>query len=198
MTNFIQNISQSIRRKLGYPEVTILVMGDDIPATRNRVLLLRSYTSLREYIIDSCLIELPYTEKFKFKPKQFLPFEGLLYLIDSTKEEMIKHERNYFWEKIVWAEETKNLPIAVCAYNSELQGALSRGELIENLSLIRLTDRLWNLFEISNEESMLAVLKWLKQIIHMGYVKSWPEKERLIEKIKPIKIQLPSEEENDK
>ena len=198
MTNFIQNISQSIRRKLGYPEVSILVMGDDIPATRNRVLLLRSYTSLREFIIDSCLTELPYTEKFMFKPKQFLPFEGLLYLIDATKEEMIKHERNYFWEKVVWAEETKNLPIAVCAYNSELQGALSRGELIENLSLIRLTDRLWNLFEISNEESMLAVLKWLKQIIHMGYVKTWSEKEKLLEKIKPIKIQIPSEEENDK
>ncbi|MFW9851318.1 MAG: ADP-ribosylation factor-like protein [Candidatus Thorarchaeota archaeon] len=198
MTNFIQNISQSIRRRLGYPEVTILVMGDDIPATRNRVLLLRSYTSLREFIIDSYLTELPYTEKFKFKPKQFLPFEGLLYLIDATKEEMIKHERNYFWEKIIWAEETKNLPIAVCAYNSELQGALSRGELIENLSLIRLTDRLWNLFEISNEESMLEVLKWMKQIIHMGYVKSWSEKEKLLEKIKPIKIQIPSEEENDK
>ncbi len=198
MTNFIQNISQSIRRKLGYPEVTILVMGNDIPTTRNRVLLLRSYTSLREYIIDSCLTELPYTEKFKFKPKQFLPFEALLYLIDATKEEMIKHERNYFWEKVVWAEETKNLPIAVCAYNSELQGALSRGELIENLSLIRLTDRLWNLFEISNEESMHDVLKWLKQIIHMGYVKPWSEKEKLLEKIKPIKIQIPSEEENDK
>jgi hypothetical protein len=198
MTNFIQNISQSIRRKLGYPEVTILVMGDDVPATRNRVLLLRSYTSLREFIIDSNLTELPYTEKFRFKPKQFLPFEGLLYLIDATKEEMIKHERNYFWEKIVWAEETKNLPIAVCAYNSELQGALSRGELIENMSLIRLTDRIWNLFEISNEESMLEVLKWLQQIIHMGYVKSWLEKEKLLEKIKPIKIQIPSEEENEK
>ena len=198
MTNFIQNISQSIRRKLGYPEVTVLVMGDDIPATRNRVLLLRSNTSLREYIIDSCLTELPYSEKFRFKPKQFLPFEGLLYLIDATKEEMIKHERNYFWEKIVWAEETKNLPIAICAYNSELQGALSRGELIENLSLIRLTDRLWNLFEISDENTMNEVLKWMKQLIHMGYVKSWADKEKLLEKIKPIKIQIPSEEENDK
>ena len=198
MTNFIQNISQKIRRKLGYPEITILVMGNDIPATRNRVLLFRSNTSLLEYIIDSCLTELPYSEKFRFKPKQFLPFEGILYLIDATKEEMIKHERNYFWEKIIWAEETKNLPIAICAYNSELQGALSRGELIENLSLIRLSDRLWNLFEIPNEQSMLEVLKWMKQIIHMGYVKSWTEKEKLLEKIKPIKIQIPSEEENDK
>jgi len=197
MTNFIQNISQSIRRKLVYPEVTILVTGNDIPATRNRVLLLRANTSLREYIIDSCLTDLPYSEKFHFKPKQFLPFEGILYLIDATKEEMIKHERNYFWEKIIWAEETKNLPIAICAYNSELQGALSRGELIENLSLIRLSDRLWNLFEIPNEQSMLEVLNWMKQIIHMGYIKSWNEKEKLLEKIKPIKIQIPSEEEEN-
>jgi len=195
MTNFIQNIAQSMRRKLGSPEVSILVMGDNIPATRNRVLLIRSNTKLTEFIVDSVLTELPCAENFKFKPKQFVPFEGLLYLIDATKEEMIKYERNYFWEKIIWDEALQELPVAVCAYNSDLQGALTRGELIENMSLIRLTDRLWNLFETPDIDSLIEALKWLKKVIHMGYIKPWAKKEELLEKIKPIEIQIPSEEE---
>ncbi|MHA2357184.1 MAG: ADP-ribosylation factor-like protein [Candidatus Heimdallarchaeaceae archaeon] len=195
MTNFIQNIAQSMRRKLGSPEVSILVMGDNIPATRNRVLLIRANTKLTEYIVDSVLTELPCDENFKFRLKQFVPFEGLLYLIDATKEEMIKYERNYFWEKIIWDETIQDLPIAVCAYNSDLQGALTRGELIENLSLIRLTDRLWNLFETPDTDSLINALEWLKKVIHMGYIKPWATKEELLEKIKPIEIQLSSEEE---
>ena len=197
MTNFIQQTFQTIRRKLGYPETSVLVMGNSLPATRNRVLLMRSNTSLNEFIIDSCLNELPYTEKLKFTPKQFIPFECILYLIDATKEEMIKHERNYFWEKIIWDEEVENLPIAVCAYNTDLQGALTRGELIENMSLIRLTDRIWNLFEVPDVDSLIESLKWMKKVIHMGYIKPWEEKEKLLEKILPIKIQFPSEEENN-
>jgi hypothetical protein len=197
MTSFVQNMKKSLRRRLGYPEVSILVLGDNTPATRNRVLLMRSNTSLSEFILDSSLTELPYSLGFKFKHKQFVPFEGLIYLIDATKEEMIKHERNYFWEKVIWNSETKNLPIAICAYNSNLQGALSRGELIENLSLIRLTDRLWNLFEAPEIPNLLEALKWLKRVIHIGHVKSWEEKEKLLEKIKPVQIQIATEEEND-
>lgn len=197
MTNFIQRTFQTIRRKLGYPETSILVMGNNLPATRNRVLLMRSNTSLNEFIIDSCLNELPYTEKLRFKPKQFDPFEGIIYLIDATKEEMIKHERNYFWEKIIWDESVEDLPIAVCAYNTNLQGALTRGELIETMSLIRLTDRIWNLFEVPDVDSLVDSLQWMKKIIHMGYIKPWAEKEHLLEKIQPIQVQFPSEEENN-
>ncbi|MHA1707881.1 MAG: ADP-ribosylation factor-like protein [Candidatus Heimdallarchaeaceae archaeon] len=197
MTNFIQKILVSLRRKLGYPEVSILVMGNNLPATRNRVRLLRVHTSLSEYILDSYLTELPYSDKFKFKQKQFTAFEGILYLIDATKEEMIKHERNFFWEKIIWDERTKNLPVVVCAYNSNLQGALTRGELIENLSLIRLTDRLWELFETPDVPSLLTAIQWMKRVIHMGYVKPWEEKEKLLEKIKPIQVQLDTEKEEN-
>ena len=193
MTNFIQNFIHSIRRKLGYPEVSILIMGNNNPATRNRVLLLRSNTSLNEFIIDDLLIELPYSTKFKFKQKQFVPFEGILYLIDATEEDMIKHERNYFWEKIIWDKETANLPIAVCAYNSNLQGALTRGEMIENLSLIRLTDRLWSLFETPEVDDLVDAMKWIKRIVHMGYVKSWEEKEKLLEKVRKKQVQIVSE-----
>ncbi|MCG3215392.1 MAG: hypothetical protein KAS63_01670 [Candidatus Heimdallarchaeota archaeon] len=193
MTNFIQNSIRSIRRKLGYPEVSILIMGNNNPATRNRVLLLRSNTSLQEFIMDDLLIDLPFSAKFKFKPKQFVPFEGILYLIDATEEEMIKHERNYFWEKIVWDTETKNLPIAVCAYNSNLQGALTRGELIEYLSLIRLTDRLWKLFETPDVNNLIDAMRWIKRIVHMGYVKSWEEKEKLLEKVITKQVQIVSE-----
>lgn len=188
---------RNVRRKFGYPEVSILAIGDNNPATRNRVLLMKSNTTLSEFIIDSSLTELPYTPTFKFKHKQFVPFEGILYLIDATKEEMIKHERNFFWEKIIWDKQVQNLPIAICAYNSNLQGALSRGELIENLSLIRLTDRLWDLFETPDTPSLVESLKWLKRVIHMGYVKPWEEKEKLLEKIKPVQIQIATEEEND-
>jgi hypothetical protein len=31
----------------------------------------------------------------------------------------------------------------------------------------------------------------------MGYIKPWEEKEKLLEKIQPIKVQFPSEEENN-
>jgi hypothetical protein len=197
MTNFIQNLLHLLRRKLGYPEVSILVMGDDNPSTRNRVLLMKGNTSLSEFIIDSVLSKLPYPENLKFKQKQFLPFEGIVYLIDATRDEMIKYERNYLWEKIIWDSETQNLPIAICAYNSDLQGALTRGELIESLSLIRLTDRLWNLFETPDTPLLIDALNWMKKVIHIGYIKPWDEKEKLLERIKPVQIQVKMEEENN-
>ena len=44
---------------------------------------------------------------------------------------------------------------------------------------------------------MLEALKWLKRVIHIGHVKSWEEKEKLLSKIKPVEIQITTEEEND-
>lgn len=186
MTSYFKRLKLSIRRRLGYPEVSILVMGADNPATRNRIKLLRSNLSIYEYLLDNYFTTLPYSPRFRFPTNLFTPFEGILYLIDASKEENIKYERNYLWEKILWDSATSSIPIAICAYNSDLQGALARGELIESLSLIRITDRLWNIFETPTIQSMMNALQWLKQIIHMGYVKSWELKEKLIPKLQPL------------
>ncbi|MHA1686237.1 MAG: ADP-ribosylation factor-like protein [Candidatus Heimdallarchaeaceae archaeon] len=186
MTSYFKRLKLSIRRRLGYPEVSILVMGDDNPATRNRIKLLRANVSISEYLLDNYFTTLPYSSRFRFPSKLFEPFEGILYLIDASKEENIKNERNYLWEKILWDSATNSIPIAFCAYNSDLQGALARGELIEALSLIRITDRQWNIFETPTIQDMVNALQWLKQIVHMGYVKSWELKEKLIPKLQPL------------
>ncbi|MHA1400647.1 MAG: ADP-ribosylation factor-like protein [Candidatus Heimdallarchaeaceae archaeon] len=196
MSSKIQSIMQTLRRKLGKPEVSILIMGNNTPATRNRVKLLSTYASPKDYIIDDSLYELPVDERFKFKPNLFEPFEGILYLIDATQEDMIKHERVFFWEKLMWNEELKEKPVAICAFNSNLQGSLTRGELIESLSLIRVTDRNWQLFEVPNAEDLLEALNWLKSIIWMGWTIDWQVKEALQEKLAKKQVVILEEEEN--
>lgn len=200
MTNAVQSFIKTIKRKLGYPEVSILILGDDNSATRNRTLVLKAHADLDTYILDDSLVELPAPETFSFHSNHFLPFESMLYFIDATKEEMIKHERNFFWEQICWNETTKSLPIAICAYNSHIQGSLSRAELIENLSLIRLSDHLWELFETGETQDsngLLTALNWLKKVIRMGYLKSWEIKEELIESLGPRKVDLIIDDEDN-
>ena len=187
-----------MRRKLGYPEVSIIILGDSNAATRNRSLIFKANTSIDRFIVDDELVALPPSKRFKFKEKRFHAFEGIVYLIDATREELIKHERIFFWEKVAWDQNTHNLPIAFCVYNSNLQGALTKGEIIENLSLIRLTDRLWNVFETPETDDLLNALEWLRKVIHMGYIKSWEEKEKLIEKLGPREIEIISESDETK
>ena len=193
MTSYFSNLVLKIKRKFGYPEVAILVTGNNTPAARNRFRLILSNTKIRDFLVESAFVELPISDKFTFKPKQFDPFEGILYLIDATKEELIKYERNFLWEKLLWNEHANSLPIAFCAYNSDLQGALTRGELIENLSLIRITDRVWELFETPSVEQLVEALYWLRKVIHMGYVKPWEKKEGLLEKMTLREMQLEAE-----
>ncbi|MHA1866083.1 MAG: ADP-ribosylation factor-like protein [Candidatus Heimdallarchaeaceae archaeon] len=188
MSNKINQILLSIRRRLGKPEVSILIMGNDTPAARNRVKLLNAEISIDNFLLDDYLSKLPVEDKFKFKPKLFESFEGILYLIDATKEDMIKHERAFFWERIIWNEDLREKPIAICAYNSNLQGSLTSGELIENLSLVRLTDRVWKLFEVGDVNDLLSALNWLREAIWMGWTLDWERKESLKTKLSQKKI----------
>lgn len=192
MTN--SSLKQKLRRKLGKPEVSILIIGCSNPPTRNRVRLLNTHVPTSDFIIDDSLHKLPISERFKFKPNLFEPFEGIFYLIDASKEDMIKHERIFLWEKLFWSESTKNLPIAICSYNSNLQGALSRGELIENLSLIRLTDRNWQIFETPEVSELLEAMNWLKEVIRLGWKKDWMKKEELLEKLAKKRVEIVIEE----
>ncbi len=195
MSSRIKLLRQKIKRRLGKPEVSILIMGNNTPAVRNRVKLIQTYASHDQYIIDDFLCELPVNERFRFKPRLFEPFEGILYLIDATDEDMIKHERVFFWEKLMWNENVKGKPIAICAFNSNLQGALTRGDIIESLSLIRVTDRNWQLFDAPEIDSLLNALDWLKRIIWLGWTIDWSIKEELQEKLANKKIVVIQEAE---
>lgn len=188
MSSKIHQLVLKVRRRIGKPEVSILIMGNNTPAARNRVKLLNAEISLDDFLLDDYLCALPVEDKFRFKPNLFESFEGILYFIDATAEDMIKHERAFFWEKIVWNDEIKEKPIAICAYNSNLQGSLTVGELIENLSLVRLTDRVWKLFPVGKTEDFIDALHWLKEAIWMGWTLEWEKKESLKTKLSQKKI----------
>jgi len=93
----------------------------------------------------------------------FKKTDGTLFLVNAAKMEELSKAKEYLWEMFVWNEETANIPILLASYNAEKAIALTKSEIIEAFSLIRLTDRLWNVMEIceNKKEDILACLEWL-------------------------------------
>ncbi|MCG3217521.1 MAG: hypothetical protein KAR35_00860 [Candidatus Heimdallarchaeota archaeon] len=101
-------------------------------------------------------------------------FDAFVYLIDAKDLDEIKHHRQKLWEKIIWNPSTSGRPIVLFLANFST-GLLTKEELIESLSLIRVTDRLWDVIEGSSEddnsqgiESVIDQLKSYVEIVGLS------------------------------
>ncbi|MEA2071687.1 MAG: ADP-ribosylation factor-like protein [Asgard group archaeon] len=99
--------------------------------------------------------------------------DGAIFLINSTKMDNLSIMKEYLWEHFVWNENARDIPVLIASYHAEKAIALTTSEIIEAFSLIRLTDRLWNVMEIreNKEEDILACFKWLDSYIDVLGVK---------------------------
>lgn len=99
--------------------------------------------------------------------------DGCVFLINSAKTSELSKLKEYLWEMFVWNPETANIPVVIGSYNAEKAIALTSSEIIEAFSLIRLTDRLWNVMEIkeNKQEDILACFNWLDEYIEVLGIK---------------------------
>ncbi|MFW9922526.1 MAG: ADP-ribosylation factor-like protein [Candidatus Thorarchaeota archaeon] len=99
--------------------------------------------------------------------------DGAIFLIDAANMEDHSKLKEYLWEYFVWNIEAVNIPVLIMAFNAERALALTSAEIIEAYSLIRLTDRLWNVKEIyeNKSEDILACFSWLDDYIEVLGIK---------------------------
>ena len=99
--------------------------------------------------------------------------DGAMFLVNASDVEEHSRLKEYLWEYFVWNIESANIPIVVASYNAEKALALTTSEIIEAYSLIRLTDRLWNVMEINENktENIIACFTWLNDYIEILGVK---------------------------
>ncbi len=115
--------------------------------------------------------------------------DGTVFLINSTKTKELSRIKEYLWEYFVWNEATKNIPVLIASYNADKAIALTSSEIIEAYSLIRLTDRLWNVMEIheNKTEDILSCFNWLDDYIEVLGIKPKMLKKKESSKLKAKK-----------
>ncbi|MBN1329703.1 MAG: hypothetical protein JXA54_09545 [Candidatus Heimdallarchaeota archaeon] len=99
--------------------------------------------------------------------------DGAIFLVNSADTKDLSKIKEYLWEMFVWNEEARNIPVEILSYNAERDIALTTSEIIEAYSLIRLTDRLWNVIEIheNRKEDITTSFKWMDDYIEVLGVK---------------------------
>ncbi|NHJ85312.1 MAG: hypothetical protein FK734_07605 [Asgard group archaeon] len=99
--------------------------------------------------------------------------DGAIFLINATNTKELSNIKEYIWERFVWNLNTANIPVNIVAYNAEKDIALTAAEIIEAFSLIRLTDRLWNVMEIreNKTDDIFACFQWLDDYIEVIGIK---------------------------
>jgi len=164
------------------------------------VLFLGEKNETRDYIIDvikeSVIDPKEKVTKYTFsteepdfdtelRPALLKKTDGTIFLVNSADTKDLSKIKEYLWEMFVWNEDTRNIPIFILGYNAERDIALTNSEIIEAYSLIRLTDRLWNVMEVheNKKEDITACFKWLDDYIEVLGIKP-----------KILKKKTPSEE----
>ncbi len=102
------------------------------------------------------LIEVDSLEGFRF-PNKMPEIDGIALVLDINDENVSEMRRN-FWEYFVWQGIPK--PVALVIPDSSKLGSLSKSQVMEALSLQRVTDRPWELFEMG-ENVETQVFNWL-------------------------------------
>lgn len=94
----------------------------------------------------------------------------------GVNDENIAEIRRQFWEYFIWKTQDRPqlLAIVVPDYNSF--GSLSKGQLIEALSLVRLTDRPFKIFE-NKKETIPEIVEWLTSMASVVHRKHREETE---------------------
>ena len=109
----------------------------------------------------------------ELRSAQLKKTDGTIFLVNSSKMDELSKIKEYIWEMFVWNSESANIPALIASYNAEKAIALTSSEIIEAFSLIRLTDRLWNVMEIheNKKEDILACFNWLDEYIEVLGIK---------------------------
>jgi hypothetical protein len=166
------------------------------------ILFLGEKSEIRDYIIDvireSVREPKDKVPKYTFSTKEPIfdqklqaglleKTDGSIFIVNSAKNAELSTIKEYIWEMFVWDENTINIPVLVASYNAEKDIALTSSEIIEAFSLIRLTDRLWNVMEIheNKKEDILACFQWLDDYIEVLGIK--PKQLRKKEAVKAKK-----------
>ena len=99
--------------------------------------------------------------------------DGVIFIVNGLKTAELSRIKEFLWEYFVWNETSVKIPLVVACYNAEKALALTTSEIIEAFSLIRLTDRLWNVMDIkeNKKENILACFKWLDDYIEVLGIK---------------------------
>jgi hypothetical protein len=122
------------------------------------------------------------TEEINFDREMRKPLlnrtDGAIFFVDTAKTKQLSEIKEFLWEYFVWNQASTNIPVLIASYNAERALALTPSEIIEAFSLIRLTDRLWNVKEIKENkpEDILACFAWLNDYIDILGVKPKEEK----------------------
>jgi hypothetical protein len=152
------------------------------------ILFIGEKTETRDYIIDvikeSVRDPKDKTPKFTFTTKEpefeqdlrsnlLERTDGAIFIVNSAKTSDLSRIKEYLWEMFVWNEDSLNIPALVASFNAEKPIALTSSEIIEAFSLIRLTDRLWNVMEIheNKKDDILSCFKWLDDYIEVLGIK---------------------------
>ena len=113
--------------------------------------------------------------------------DGTIFLVDASKTSDLSTIKEYLWEMFVWNEQSINIPALIVSFNAEKAIALTSSEIIEAFSLIRLTDRLWNVIGIheNKKDDILSCFQWLDDYIEVLGIK--PKQLRKKESAQKIK-----------
>ena len=116
------------------------------------------------------------TENWQLPRKRLEMSDAIIFVVNGEGDSRIKKDRAIFWEKVIWDSITKEMPITSLIYNSESYGSLNEEEIIEYLSLVRLSDRFWSVFQLSLEkEKADEVVSWMERIVKLVGVKDKSE-----------------------
>ena len=83
--------------------------------------------------------------------------------------------RNDFWKNYIWKTKNFEQLVALVVPDESKIGSLTRSEIVESLSLSRLVDRTYEIFQNTNE-SIPLIKKWLTSMSSIVHRKSNNEK----------------------
>ncbi len=95
-------------------------------------------------------------------PSTYDEYNGAIINLYVNDDEISEIRRD-FWENFVWRTEDRPIPVAIIIPNTSKYGSLTTAEVTEALSLIRMTDRVYRIFEY-NDNVANDVSNWLTHI----------------------------------
>jgi len=116
--------------------------------------------------------EVEFFHQYQFK-ESYGRFDGAIINIDID-EDNVTQQRREFWEHFIWKTSEMPLPVAIVIPSTQGYGSLSKAQVFEYLSLIRLTDRPFELFEY-NENVVSEVYGWLTRLSSLVHRKKREE-----------------------
>jgi len=94
--------------------------------------------------------------------ESYADFDGALINL-GISDENAGEFRQQFWQDFIWKTKDMPLLLAIVYPDTTTFGSLSKGELMEALSLIRLTDRPFELFE-NRDDVDQQIIEWLSSL----------------------------------